>query len=248
MTYDMGYYTQRLHCTPEEKRECLETIRLITQAFDIVHDKGLLSMEELAEDTDDPFFRDCAQYLADGFDEEQLRNIYDRMLIAGDYQGKELLHNLLIAEGMRVILVMNECSLVCELAPWFGAGWRKIVADTVRRELERLHSQEWRQTSLYPEFDHLLHLPLDQRDALAKKIWESSRTLPPDLLLALKCAGEPVRQFLLKGLTPDERESIRRGLDNIFCLNLGEASQQAQKRVLQQLYQEKEDIYGPCTT
>lgn len=246
MTYDMNYYSDRLHCTPEEKQECLETVRLVTQAFDIVHHMGLLSLDELAEGTDDPFFQDCAHYVADGLGEEQLRSIYERMLIAGDYRGKALLHNLLVTEGMLAILCMSESSLVRGLAPWFGAGWRKSVADTVRQELERLNSQELRQTSLYPEFDRLLKLPEDQRDALAKKIWESARRPEPDLLLALKCAGEPVKRYLLKGLAPDEREDVRRSLSNIFGLNLSEKSQQAQKRALQQLYKDKNDIYGPC--
>ncbi len=237
MTYDMSYYTERLHCTRKEKLECLETVRLITRAFDIVHNAGLLVMEELAEETDDPFFQDCAIYLADGLNAEQLRSIYERMLISGDYRGKEFLNNLLITEGMLVILYMSESGLVSELAPWFGAGWRKKVSDTVHWELERLKKQEWRQTSLCPEFDQLLELTTDQRNDLAKKICESAKSPEPDLLLALKCAGQPVIQYLLKGLTSDEREAVRRRMSCIFSLNLGEESYDAQNRVLQQIYQ-----------
>ncbi len=246
MIYDMSYYTQRLHCTPEEKRECLETVRLIVESFYFVRQNGMLSLEErLSVEIDDPFFQDGAHYVvAYGYHSpEQLGRTFDRMLMAGDYRGKELLHNILIAEGLPVILSADWARLEPELAPWFGAGWWQTVADIVRQGAFLRHLD----TSICPEFDHLLDLPLDQRDALTKKIWESSRSSSAsssDLLLALECAGGPVRDFLMEGLTHDKWSQVG-VLHGIYIPNRVEVSRQAQNRVLQQLYTENPDICTP---
>jgi len=236
MTYDMNYFSERLRCTPEEKRECLETVRLITGAFEIVLRHGLLALEDVVKRVDDPFFRDCAPYITGNYDPELVRRACDRMLIVGDYRGKELLHNLLIVEGMLVIQTAKRDELVNELSPWFGVGWREAVSDTVRREQDRLNSKEPRQTSVCPEFDRLLEMPTERRNTLAKKIWACTRSENNDLFRALAHAGEPVKSYLLEGLNPVEREDVLCELKDIFIRWTEESeSEELQRMVLAQL-------------
>lgn len=236
MTYDMNYFSERLRCTPEEKRECLETVRLITGAFEIVRYNGLLALKKVVKRVDDPFFRDFAPYIIENYDPESVRRACDRMLIAGDYRGKELLHNLLIVEGMLVIQSAEREGLVNELSPWFGAGWREAVSNTVCGEQERLYSKKPRQTSVCPEFDRLLELPPQRRDALAKEIWACTRSKNKDLFRALAHAGDPVKRYLLEGLKPVEREDVLCGLEDIFIRWTEESeSEEIQRKVLAQL-------------
>lgn len=243
MTYDMNYYAERLRCAEEEKMECLETVRLLAGANEIARRNGLLSLEDFLKRIDDPFFQDCARYIIDAYDPDKVWEVYERMLMAGDYHGKEFLRNLLIAQGMLAIQAAEtKDGLVLQLSPWLGAGWQKIVADTVHQEVDRIHKPDTRPFSVCEDFDRLLELPAERRDALAREIWDCTRLVDtPDLLLSLKNAGDPVKEYLMEGLTPSQREDVRRALDDIYIrwTNARE-SEAAQKRVMERIAAKEE--------
>jgi len=238
MTYDMNYYTERLRCTEEEKLECLETVRQLAGINEVARKDGLLSLEDYAKRIDDPFFRECLQYIIDAYGPDEVREAFERMLIAGDYHGKEFLRHLLIAQGVLAIQAGNSTDgLIFHLSSWMGAGWQKVVADTVHQESDRIRKPERCLFSICPDFDRLMELPVERRDALARDLWESTRPVDkPDLLLSLKHAGDSVKDYLLEGLTPSQREDVREALDSTYVRWTGkEKSEEAQKRVMERL-------------
>lgn len=212
---ELEYYTRRLQCSEEEKRECLETVAALSRLLYTARKEGLLALEPWMEGAD-PFFRDCLSDLIYGYEGSELRRLYKRLLAAGDYSGKDFLQNVLVTEGMlaaREGIAAGDFSR--ELSHWFGPGWQETVENTVREEWERMAPpREPRQTSVCPEFDRLLGLPPERRDELVDALWDVVQTPKRELVLSLKAAGTPVTAHLLAGMDPERRRQLQLALND----------------------------------
>ncbi len=144
MNIDFAILSGRLKCSDEEKRECLETVKIIVRAYCTAYKEGILALEFMEEFERDPFFHDCVEYGLYCSTPELYEAALKCMLAAGDYRGKELLNNILICEGMTVIFERSKSPEECglwRLAPYFGAGWHESVMKTIADERSHFKKQ-----------------------------------------------------------------------------------------------------------
>lgn len=133
MKFDNSYFSERLICTDAEKTECLETVKEVVRAYETIRKNGVLALADFV--TDNEFLRECKEYLTSGFWGAELCEIYEIMILAGNYRGKEFLQNIIIAEGIIAITeVSDSFPLIRVIPPLFGAGWCTKVTETILKE------------------------------------------------------------------------------------------------------------------
>lgn len=136
MKFDNNYFSERIQCTDAEKMECLDTVKEMVRAVETVYKKGVLELENYH--SDNAFLRECMEYLISGCWGTELSDIYETLLLAGNYQGKEFLKNMIIAQSLISISEQNESyPLSRVIPPLFGVGWYNIITEIIYNERKR---------------------------------------------------------------------------------------------------------------
>lgn len=112
---------QKIQCTINEKRECLELLISILEFSAITKEYGLFRLELEIEKQDSNFMRKALQLIVAGVEPNYIRTILQNYIIAGDYKGKALLERILITEGVLSIQAGENPLLIREkLSSFFG--------------------------------------------------------------------------------------------------------------------------------
>ena len=234
---NMEYLSQRLRCTDEEKDACLETVVEVLHLWEAVRRDGFLAIGfARAGQEPDPFFRACLQGVIEPFGTEEeaaqaARELFWAYLAAGDYRGADFLKNLVIAEGLLLLLDCLEASfqswgsrLSLAVRGYFGAEYSGRVVRTIELEI-RKHEKASRKTSFLPEFEALAELPLPVCERLLRDMPE------PIMALSLKFASGAVQDHVLSVLSQEDRETFEDKMD--FCTNVRTIDvESAQREVL----------------
>lgn len=123
----MQYYTEPFSCSYEDKLHCIETVKKLYDLAILVRKKGLLILYEAMENESDLFFKKSLYSLLELLEYEQVSNCLYAYLAAGNYHGRELLKNLLIVNGVLLILNNTHPTLVMScLKGWFGEEFAEI--------------------------------------------------------------------------------------------------------------------------
>lgn len=136
MKFDNNYFSERIKCTDAEKAECLDTVKEIVRVCEIVYRKGVLELENFH--SDNAFLSECIKYLISGCWGTELSDIYETLILAGDYHGKEFLQNTIIAQSLISIAEQDESyPLPRVIPPLFGVGWYDKVTEMILDERKR---------------------------------------------------------------------------------------------------------------
>ena len=91
---------KQMECTEEEKLECLPVINKIMEYVNIARDQGLLSLEEHIPGIDDNFLKAGMQVMVDGLSPEYTFSILNKMIMASNKTGVDLIKQLIIRDGI----------------------------------------------------------------------------------------------------------------------------------------------------
>ncbi len=113
--------SQKIQCTNNEKRECLELLKSILEFSSIQRRHGLLRLESETEKLSSTFMRKALELVYQGVEPNYIRTILQNYIIVGDYKGKALLERILITEGVLSIQAGENPLLIREkLSSYFG--------------------------------------------------------------------------------------------------------------------------------
>lgn len=105
---NLFYSLERLTCSREEKIECLETMRKLSNFMIVGRREGFLALEYFWEEETNPLIKACLMDIMDGLDSGQLEQCFRGYLEEGNYRGKEFLQAIIIFRGF---LLMQACHL-----------------------------------------------------------------------------------------------------------------------------------------
>lgn len=141
MRFDNSFFSERIICTDTERSECLDTVKEVVRAYETTRKYGVLALIDFT--SDNAFLLDCKEYLTSGFWGAELSEIYEKLILAGNYRGKEFLQNVIIAEGFTAITEVSESfPLIRVIPPLFGIGWGNRVTETILMERELCRNEE----------------------------------------------------------------------------------------------------------
>ncbi len=140
---------QKIQCTTNEKRECLELLNSILEFSSITKKYGLLRLESEIEKFDSYFMRKALQLIVEGVEPNSIRTILRNYTIVGDYKGKALLERILITEGILSIQAGENPLLIREkLSSFFGEDFTPEIDKyfgkdefTINRKIQAFYSQ-----------------------------------------------------------------------------------------------------------
>lgn len=112
---------QKIQCTNNEKRECLDLLKRILDFSSVQRRHGLLRLESETEKLSSIFMRKALELVYQGVEPNYIRTILQNYIIVGDYKGKALLERILISEGVLSIQAGENPLLIREkLSSYFG--------------------------------------------------------------------------------------------------------------------------------
>lgn len=97
------YLSERLQCSYEDKKECVETINQILELVDIVRRSSYNALEREVKKNNkySPLLKKGALLIADRtLNDKEIETIMYTYIAAGNYKGKEFLKNIIILEGV----------------------------------------------------------------------------------------------------------------------------------------------------
>jgi flagellar motor component MotA len=117
---------RNLHCDENEKESCFELITSMINFIKKVKKEGLLSLEDDIEKIENNFLRTGFEMLTSGYDQYYVYNILITMICASRNSDLQVLHKLIILEGI-ISIINNESE---DLAMWkltaiLGDGYKK---------------------------------------------------------------------------------------------------------------------------
>ena len=120
MKYDLDIYSM-MTCSVDEKREVIHTIDRLLELSQRAQNYGVFALEEEIKEEDPKLLAKALQMLTDGIEEETLREILLNYILCSGFRGKELLHRILIIEGVTAIQQGMSPELIRErLFSYFG--------------------------------------------------------------------------------------------------------------------------------
>jgi hypothetical protein len=96
-------FSQKIKCSSEEKRECLNLVSELIALSKVARRNGLLSLVPYTENNASFLLRKGLQLVVDGVNPQVTREILESYILSGDYIGKELLERCIILEGLAAI-------------------------------------------------------------------------------------------------------------------------------------------------
>ena len=96
-------FSQKIKCSIEEKRECLNLVSELIDLSKVARRNGLLSLVPYAENNSSFLLRKGLQLVVDGVNPQVTREILESYILSGDYSGKELLERCIVLEGVAAI-------------------------------------------------------------------------------------------------------------------------------------------------
>lgn len=202
---DANHLSSRLMCSHAEKLECLGMVKLLCQLNTLVRRKGLLSLSDAVNETDDAFLKALICAAEDQYGiENDIREVFEAYLIAGNYHGKEFLKNLLITEGLLLIYANTRTpQLISSLQCWFGAEFTSTYRGELCEKVNPNFEPVWREKSVLEEFDLLRNLSDDQTKTLLAEVDLC------DLALSFRGAGIAVGKRLLSQLSQEDTQTLQ---------------------------------------
>ena len=96
-------FSQKIKCSSEEKRECLNLVSELIALSKVARRNGLLSLVPYTENNSSFLLRKGLQLVVDGVNPQVTREVLESYILSGDYIGKELLERCIILEGVAAI-------------------------------------------------------------------------------------------------------------------------------------------------
>lgn len=200
ITLDATYLSARLLCSHEDKLHCMKTVKQLLTLSQLVCKEGLLIMDDLVCAVDDPFLSTAMR--AATTNTTQLESTLYAYLIAGNYDGKSFLQNLLVVCGIPALcngILPKELS--AQLQGWFGVDFLPTYHSEIKHFYAQTVAHQMREQSFVLEFDALCSLSQSSFEAVCDAITLAEKVDLYDLALALKGAGEAVSRRFMQNFT-----------------------------------------------
>ncbi len=101
------YFTQRIQCPREAKRDCLPTVRRLVELAFAARQQGLLKMDEMIQDEmryPDPFLRKAVGLVVENSNADNVQKVlYNYILATKHVANHEFLNEVIIAETMMAL-------------------------------------------------------------------------------------------------------------------------------------------------
>jgi hypothetical protein len=135
------------HCSPEERKECIGIIDKLCDYSEKARREGLLSLEDVAKETEIPFLKKGIELVIEGSDPVVLEQIFQNYLKFSHLQGKELLYHCIIAEGLLSIQAGDNVRILREkIKPLLGGIQLQDEKElSIQHELDDLFEREDRE-------------------------------------------------------------------------------------------------------
>lgn len=219
--------TARLQCSHADKLTCLDTVKKIYALAVLVRKKGILALKDAVEDEADSFLKTTIDSLLELADEELAAPCLYAYLAAEDYRGKAYLNNLLIVEGLLLILRQTSPVLIASaLKGWFGVEFAQTYDYEMSAETARLNPLVPITQSAVPEFDRFARFSKVHTIKLLSEL-ESSV-----LALALKGASDRVKHRFFFLMESSQAEEVRAEIDCLGCIRVMDV-EEAQRYILE---------------
>ena len=125
--YDWNF-SKRIQCNDDAKNECFEMINSIISLGDKARKYGLLSLEADAAEVQFKFLRKGIDLITIGTDPILVREILETYIMAGDYEGKELLIRHIVMEGILSIQAGEHPRVIgAKLVAFLGESYMETV-------------------------------------------------------------------------------------------------------------------------
>lgn len=198
---------QKIQCTTNEKRECLELLNSILEFSSITRKHGLLRLESEIEKFDSNFMRKALQLIVEGVEPNYIRTILQNYIIIGDYKGKALLERILITEGVLSIQSGENSLLIREkLSSFFGEDFTAEIDKyfgndtvTINGKIRAFYSEAKNNIHNSPETtsfeESLLNLNPRSLQRLLREVEIS------DIINALKGASGKLQIFMIENVS-----------------------------------------------
>ena len=102
MEYDWEF-GERIRCSEDEKRECIELVSQIVSMAKMAKRNGLLALVQVAEEASSFLLRKGLQLVLEGVQPSLVKTTMEYYILSGTYTGKDLLERCLIMEGVLAI-------------------------------------------------------------------------------------------------------------------------------------------------
>lgn len=198
---------QKIQCTTNEKRECLELLSNILEFSAITRKYGLLRLESEIEKFDSNFMRKALQLIVEGVEPNYIRTILQNYIIVGDYKGKALLERVVITEGALSIQAGENPLLIREkLSSFFGEDFTPEIDKyfgndtvTINSKIQTFYSEAKSIIPNSPETtafeEPLLNLNPRSLQRLLREVEIS------DIINALKGASGKLQVFMIENVS-----------------------------------------------
>lgn len=198
--------SKRLSMSKEDKAACFELLGTILKLSEKARKHGLLSLES-DMGKDQPFLLNKAlELLVGGVEPNTIKIILYNYIYSGDYQGKDLLERLLIAEGVLYIQAGESPILIGEkLTSFFGEEFAGEIDNYAGSKPEsadaKIHTyiESVKTANPLSQLTSLLELPVQKLDD--RSLQRLLRDIDAgELILALKGASGRVQERILGNL------------------------------------------------
>jgi len=116
----------RMEFSGEDKRECLDTAKMIVKLAGKVRSKGLLALEDeisYIRGADNIFLEKIINFMVDGYNHGYIKKTMQNYIVSGNCTGKKLFERIIITEGMLAILQGFSPKCVAEYLAAFFDGY-----------------------------------------------------------------------------------------------------------------------------
>lgn len=136
MEHELSYITARLHCTEQEKRDCLPLAFTLLDMSSHARENGIATLEQAFTSSEayasSPLLRKAIELLSESYAPDTIREILRGYILEGDYYASAFLKSILIMVGV-LSIQQGECpsTLARRLAAYFGIEFDTVFQDAL---------------------------------------------------------------------------------------------------------------------
>lgn len=203
------YSSEKIQCTNDEKKECLETINTILKLSEKTRKYGLLSLEDEASKNPDFLMRKGLLFVVDGIEPEFIREVLGTYIFAGNYVGKELLKRILVKEGVLLIQKGEHPLMIRErLTSFLGENYADEVEKYFNMQNEKQDNSKIKNTAPISEETALLEGLFEKIDNIAiQRILKETQIL--DVVKAIKGASNKVQDKIYINMSKRSASQVK---------------------------------------
>ena len=234
MKYDWEF-SERIQCSEAEKDECMALVAEIVSMANKAKRNGLLSLVQEAEETSYFLLQKGLQLVLEGVNPQMVERTLQYYVLAGKYQGKELLERCVIAEGVLAIQNGVNPIIIKELLlSLFGEDsfevYEQRFGDNKNGRLKSFFKKIKKSRAATPLSSKLGHTILQLNDQTIQQCLKEISTV--DLARALKGIEGKAQIKVFKNLPKRSAAILQETVEHLDLMRESEMNEAQEKMLL----------------